>query len=96
MRIGRQAERLLLREWLAPLPPLASFPMTEPARRFRLQRLDKRPESFEELTDGIAEILADGFYSYLLRKGLLKQQNTQDIVARIEELRKSRPNYDAL
>ena len=70
--------------------------MSDSVRRFRLTRLDKRPEPIEELNEHLAEILADGFYSYLLRHGLLKQQHTDDIVARIEELRQSRPNYDAL
>ena len=70
--------------------------MSDSPRRFRLARLDKRPEPIEELNEHIADILADGFYSYLLRHGLLKQRDTDDIVARIEELRRSRPNYDAL
>jgi len=64
--------------------------------RFRLKRLDKRPELPEELNDKIAEILAEGFYSYLLRNGLLKLPDTESLLARIEELKKSLPNYDAM
>ena len=63
---------------------------------FRLKRLDKRPELPEELNDKIAEILAEGFYSYLLRNGLLKLPDTESLLARIEELKKSLPNYDAM
>ena len=70
--------------------------MTEPSRSFYLKRLDKRPETLEELNDRIAEILSEGIYSYLLRTGLLKQPDTEGILTRIEELRKSRPDYDAL
>ena len=70
--------------------------MTEPPRRFRLKRLDKRLEPIEEVNEQIAEILAEGFYSYLLRNGLLKLPDTESLLARIEELKKSRPNYDAL
>lgn len=70
--------------------------MTEPARSFHLKRLDKRPELIEEINESIAEIFAEGFYSYLLRKGLLKHQDAEGLLANIEELRRSRPNYDAL
>ena len=70
--------------------------MTESVRSFHLKRLDKRPEPLEELNDHIAEILAEGFYAYLMRTGLLKQPDTDGILARIEELKRSRPNYDAL
>lgn len=70
--------------------------MTDTPLRIRLKRLNKRPESLEELNDQIAEILAEGFYSYLLRTGLLKQPDTESLLARIEELKNSRPNYDAI
>jgi len=64
--------------------------------RFVLKRLDKPPETHEELNERIAEILAEAFCSYMLRKGLLKHQDTESILAHIDELRKSRPDYDAL
>lgn len=70
--------------------------MSEPTRPFRLKRLDRPQESIEELNERIAEILAEGFCSYLLRKGLLKHQDTGSVLAHIEELRRSRPNYDAI
>ena len=70
--------------------------MTEPAQSFHLKRLEKRPEPIEEINDHIAEIIAEGFYSYLLRKGLLKHQDAESLMAHIEELRRSRPDYDAL
>jgi len=64
--------------------------------RFRLKRLDKPLETREELNERIAEILAEGFYSYLLRKGLLKLPDTESLLARIDELKKTRPDYDKL
>jgi len=64
--------------------------------RFRLKRLDKCPETREELNERIAEILAEGLCSYLLRKGLLKHMDTESVLAHIEELRRSRPNYEAM
>ena len=70
--------------------------MIEPPRRFRLKRLDKRLEPIEEVNEKIAEILAEGFYSYLLRNGLLKLPDTESLLARIDELKKTRPYYDAL
>ena len=70
--------------------------MTAPQQAFRLQRLSKRPELPEELNDQIAGILADGFYAYLLRQGLLKLHDTENLLAHIDELKRSRPNYEAL
>ncbi len=70
--------------------------MSEPQRAFRLQRLDRPQESMEELNERIAEILAEGFCSYLIRKGLLKHQDTESVLAHIEALRHSRPNYEAM
>lgn len=64
--------------------------------RFVLKRLDKPAESREELNERIAEILVEGFCSYLLRKGLLKHQDTESVLAHIEELRRSRPNYESM
>lgn len=70
--------------------------MNEPKRTFRLKRLDHPQEPMEEINERIAEILAEGFCSYLLRKGLLKHRDTESVLAHIEELRRSRPNYDAM
>lgn len=70
--------------------------MTAPQRAFRLQRLPKRPELPAELNEHIAEILAEGFCAYLLRQGLLKHHDTESLLAHIDELKQSRPNYETL
>ena len=70
--------------------------MAKPVRSFRLKRPNKPPEPPGELNEKIAEILAEGFYSYPLRKGLLKLPDTESLLARIDELKKTRPDYDTL
>ncbi len=50
----------------------------------------------EELNEKIADIMAEALTRYIFRKGLLKRKNTADVLARIEELKESRPDYDKL
>ncbi len=38
----------------------------------------KKDQRLEEIEDKIAEILSEAIYSYILRKGLLKNTNRQD------------------
>jgi len=38
-----------------------------------------KDEKLEELNDKIADILAEAFYSYIMRKGLLKRKPQSDI-----------------
>jgi hypothetical protein len=70
--------------------------MIESTHPFTLRRLPKRSETPEELDERIAELLAEGLYAYLMRHGLLKQPDTASMLARIETLRRTRPNYEAL
>lgn len=95
IEVGSKREWILLSILLVLV--LGFTPISVIGYKSLFYRLSQNPYwAVEEVNEKIAEILAEGFCSYLLRKGLLKHQDTEGVLAHIEELRRSRPNYDAL